>query len=211
MPLDFTTNQLIEARKLAQAGDDQLVHALEHVRNGRLAQTLAGVPELMRRYQTASPGARALLHAAVDARRLGVGLHLPLKFLEQAGEGYLTDDELDALDDRWVERGLAETGEPVHGGRAPLRRVRIRRRRPDQNASDTQGPFYRLEDYLEQHGAHKRKMVCPPLSFWEAGHEHLTDPGDLMRLSAAARNRHHLYWADQFRSKAADAGNTDAL
>ncbi|MFY7068925.1 helix-turn-helix domain-containing protein [Nocardiopsis changdeensis] len=200
VPVAFTNDQLDNARELAQSGDGQLAHALEHVRDGRLAQTLAGAPELVRRYETASPGARALLNAAMDARRLGVSLHLPLGFLVQAAEGYLTDDELDALPDQWVDQALEEAGTVVHGGQAPLRLVRTRR--SDQTTSTAQGPVYRLEDYLEQHANHTRREKCPPASFWHAVEEHLTDPDDLYILVKAARNRGLLWHAVRLSQRA---------
>ncbi|MFY7065698.1 helix-turn-helix domain-containing protein [Nocardiopsis changdeensis] len=209
VPVAFTNDQLDNARELAQSGDGQLAHALEHVRDGRLAQTLAGAPELVRRYETASPGARAILNAAMDALRLGVSLHLPLGFLVQAAEDYLTDDELDALPDQWVDQALKETGTTVHGGQAPLRQVRTRR--SDQNTSKAQGAVYRLEDYLEQHGAHERRMFCPPLSFWQAAHDHLIDPESLYHLGGAANIRHRLHWAARLFVAASEHGRIDAL
>ncbi|WP_333774376.1 hypothetical protein [Streptomyces sp. IBSBF 3136] len=131
LPDTFDRKSIKVAEVLAAAGDERLAHALPHVGDGRVAQFLAGVPELLRRYRTASPPARALLHAAMDARRLGVGLHVPLAFLAEAAEDYLTDDERDALDDPWFEQALDDTGEPVHGNLAPLRRVRPRTVRED--------------------------------------------------------------------------------
>ncbi|MFY7067844.1 hypothetical protein ACOQFV_18480, partial [Nocardiopsis changdeensis] len=187
VPVDFTHAQLDDVRKLAEAGDGQLAHALEHVRDRRLTQTLAGAPDLVLRYQHGSRPAQALLEAAMDARLLGVGFHLPLNFLAEAAEDYLTDDEIDALDDQWMEAGLRETRLPVHGGWAPLRRIRFRRR--DQNPTEPQGPVYRLEEYLEQHARDTRWEKCPPASFWEAAHRHLTDPDDLYVLAQAARRR----------------------
>ncbi|MET7356208.1 hypothetical protein [Streptomyces mirabilis] len=84
LPDNFDMAATAGAKAFAAAGDRQLAHALKHMGEGRLAQFLAGAPELLGRYETASPSARALLHVAMDARRLGVGLHLPLGFLEHA-------------------------------------------------------------------------------------------------------------------------------
>ncbi|GHE51678.1 helix-turn-helix domain-containing protein [Streptomyces capitiformicae] len=200
VPEKFDTVALGAAQALAEAGDRQLAAALERAEDGRLAQELAGGPELLHRYYTASPPARAILEAAMDARRLGVGLHLPLAFLEAAVEDYLTDSELDALDDNWLEQALAELGQPVHGKLAPLRRVRPRRapRAPGTPAPAVErpGPVYRLADYLEQHGRHERSLLCPPASFWQAAADHLTYiPDELARLSRAALDRLRLGWA----------------
>ncbi|MEU3048242.1 hypothetical protein ABZ705_17320 [Streptomyces sp. NPDC006984] len=78
VPVAFDPAALAKATTLAEAGDRLLADALTRARSGgRLTQDLAGAPELLHRYDTASPPARALLDAAMDARRLGVSLHLP--------------------------------------------------------------------------------------------------------------------------------------
>ncbi|MET9412133.1 hypothetical protein ABZX90_41420 [Streptomyces sp. NPDC002935] len=211
LPESFDTAAIADARALAMAGDRQLAHALDHMGEGRLAQFLAGAPELVRRYQTASPPARALLRAAMDARRLDVGLHLPLTFLEHAATDYLTSDEYDTLDDNWLEQALTEVTQAVHGNLAPLRRIRSRPTQPLTPQGNTAlGPAYRLTDYLEQHGRDIAKRMCPPTSFWEAAHDHLTQP-DLSRLAEAAQARHRIFWSYQLWQKAADAGSAVAL
>ncbi|MEU4033508.1 helix-turn-helix domain-containing protein [Streptomyces collinus] len=209
LPDSFDSVALADAKALAAAGDRQLAHALEHMGEGRLAQFLAGAPELVRRYETASPPARALLRAAMDARRLHVGLHLSVPFLEHAATDYLTRDEYDTLDDNWLEHALVEVTQAVHGNLAPLRRIRSRPAQPLQGSA-APGPAYRLADYLEQHGQEIRKRVCPPASFWEAAHHYLTQP-DITRLARAADMRHRTYWAYHLWQKAAHAGSTEAL
>jgi hypothetical protein len=54
-------------------------------------------------------------------------------------------------------------------------------------------------------------MLCPPASFWQAAHNHLTHPDDLTNLAEAADNRRRDRWAYHFWHKAADTGNTKAL
>ena len=65
--------------------------------DGAAIQFLAGAPELLARYRNAPPAARALIHAAMDARRLTRAVGLPQAFLEAAAPGYLTDAEWDGL------------------------------------------------------------------------------------------------------------------
>ena len=56
-----------------------------------MIQFLAGAPELLARYRNAPPAAAALIDAAMDARRLGMGAGLPQAFLEAADDlGHLT-------------------------------------------------------------------------------------------------------------------------
>ncbi|MGW2785916.1 hypothetical protein ACWC3X_32480 [Streptomyces populi] len=137
---------------------------------GRVTQDLAGAPELLRRYEQASPAARALL----DVRRLGVGLNLPQAFLTDAVPGYLSQSDYDQLTDDWAERAYAELAELVHGKQAPLRRAIPRPpQRPPVPSTDAEspvppsaGPVFRLADYLEQHGrttcAHPPPSGTPP-------------------------------------------------
>ncbi|MFC8996248.1 hypothetical protein ACFT7U_11145 [Streptomyces rochei] len=204
VPDAFDAPALAAAVALAEEGDPFLADALTRARSdGRVTQDLAGAPLLLRRYRHASPAARAVLEAAMDARRLGVGLHLPQTFLTDAAIDYLTDTEYDQLTDDWAERAYAELAELVHGKQAPLRRTTSRPpRRPSAPASafaapvpSAAGPVLRLADYLEQYGRSRRSRVCPPASFWHAAHAHLTDPEDLSNLAREAESRQRLQWA----------------
>ncbi|MEV2248093.1 transcriptional regulator [Streptomyces sp. NPDC049970] len=209
LPDHFDTAAITSATHLAASGDQQLSQALQQARDGRLAQFLAGAAELLHRYRTASPAAGAVLRAAMDARRLGVGPHLSAQFLAHAAEDYLGDDDFDALADRWFAQVLAETGEAVHGNLAPLRNVRPRpahRTPAPRTPATSSNNSYRLADYLEQHGRHDRQALCPPASFWEAAHTHLTRPDDLIRLAEQAERRLRNRWAEALYQRAADAG-----
>ncbi|NEE23026.1 helix-turn-helix domain-containing protein [Streptomyces sp. SID7499] len=219
VPDTFNSLALNTAATLAASGDQLLADALTRVQDhGRLAQDLAGAPELLNRYQSVTPAARAILEAAMDARRLGVSLNLPQAFLTDAATDYLSDQDFDQLGEDWAEQAYAELARPVHGKQAPLRRANTRpkRRTPgDPTAkgplASASGPSFRLADYLEQHGRTTRTSLCPPASFWHAAHAHLADPSDLGNLIRAADDRHRLQWAHHLRRKAADAGNVDAL
>ncbi|MEV6008994.1 helix-turn-helix domain-containing protein [Streptomyces sp. NPDC051976] len=211
LPHCFDEPAMRAARALAATGDWQIADALRHAPDGRLTQHLAGAPQLLDRYRTGSPPARAILEAAMDARRLGVGLSLPIGFLEAAAEDYLSDDEYDALDNNWLERALAELGETVHGNLAPLRRVRPRAGRDGPPAAGNAVPVYRLADSLEQHGREDRRARCPRRSFWQAAHDHLVRPEDLATLSYAAEVRQRTYWAECLLHKAAEAGDAASL
>ncbi|WP_405852227.1 transcriptional regulator [Streptomyces sp. NBC_00090] len=197
VPESFDQPALDAARVLANDGDNVLSSALERTTDGRITQDLAGAPELLRRYRTASPPARAILTAAMDGRRLGAGLHLPLAFLTAAAEDYLNDHEYDALLPDWEEQALAELAKPVHGQLAPLRRARPRAAHrspgiPVDSRSGTSAAadsVYRLADYLEQHGRQELHPSCPPESFWGAAADYLAGPDELTALARAAANR----------------------
>ncbi|MFF3431368.1 helix-turn-helix domain-containing protein [Streptomyces sp. NPDC002602] len=220
VPETFDAPALSAAAALAEGGDRLWAGALSRAgAEGRVTQDLAGAPELLNRYRHATPAAAAVLEAAMDARRLGVGLHLPQAFLTDATADYLTDTDYDQLTDDWAEHAFAELAALVHGKQAPLRRTtpRTRRRPPAPSpavrgpAPSTAGPVFRLADYLEQHGLTSRRHLCPPASFWHAAHTHLTDPDDLGNLTDAAESQHRLQWAHCLRQRAAHHGNPDAL
>ncbi|MFF2954097.1 tetratricopeptide repeat protein [Kitasatospora sp. NPDC057965] len=197
VPDIFDQDALATAAALAAAGDLLLADALTRARaHGRLAQDLAGAPELLCRYQHGSPAVRALLEAAMDARRLGVGLHLPQAFLTDAATDYLTDHDWDQLNGQWAETAYADLARPVHGKQAPLYRTSSRpTRRPaatlesPPKSSPAADPVLRLADYLEHHGRTIRGRLCPPASFWHAAHTHLTESADLEVLARAAADR----------------------
>ncbi|WP_217238348.1 hypothetical protein [Streptomyces sp. AC555_RSS877] len=219
VPDAFDAPALTAAAVLAESGDRLMADALTRARaHGRVTQDLAGAPQLLSRYQNASPAAKAVLEAAMDARRLGVGLHLPQAFLTDAAIDYLDQSDYDQLTDDWAELAYAELARLVHGKQAPLRRTTPRppRRPPATAASEAPAPppavpQFRFADYLEQHGRTTRRYLCPPASFWHAAHTHLTHPDDLDNLATAAENRHRLQWAHCLRHCAADYGSTDAL
>jgi TPR repeat protein len=211
LPDSFDASANERAQEFARTGDGQLANALQHATDGRVTQFLAGAPELLRRYESAVPPVRALLDVAMDARRLGAGIQLPISFLEQAVEDYLSDDEYDQLADNWLEDALADTARPVHGNLAPLRRNRRRSRDTATHPVQTyqSSLTYRLADYLEQHGRTERKLLCPPASFWQAAHDHLSPP-DLVKLAEAARHRYRNRWTCLLLQQAAEAGNITA-
>jgi tetratricopeptide (TPR) repeat protein len=220
VPEAFDAQALATAAALAREGDRLLADALTRAdADGRVTQDLAGAPELLNRYERATPAARAVLEAAMDARRLGVGLYLPQAFLIDAAADYLTETDYDQLTEDWAEQAFAELAELVHGKQAPLRNTTPRpRRRPpmpsppaDIPPPATAGPMFRLADYLEQHGRTARRPLCPPASFWHAALTHLTHPDALNNLAQAAQARHRLQWAHHLRHRAADHGSGDAL
>ncbi|MFI8931492.1 helix-turn-helix domain-containing protein [Streptomyces sp. NPDC053474] len=206
VPDAFDQDALRSAGALARHGDAPLAEALAWSHAGRVPQFLAGGPELLRRYDTSTPVARALLDAAIDARRYGAGVALPLSFLTEAATGYLTDSAYDGLTGDWAVGALAEATAPVHGRMAPLRPLRPgpARERRDPEASPADQAF-RLADYLVQVGRTARRTRFPPSSFWYAAYAHLP-AGDLFALSTAAFRSARLTWANQLIRRTADLG-----
>ncbi|MCD9879175.1 transcriptional regulator [Streptomyces guryensis] len=212
VPETFDAAALESARTLASDGDRQIAQALERSEAGAVTQFLAGAPELLHRYRTASPAGHAVLLAAMDARRLGANLPLPTAFLEHAAPDYLTDTEYHALADDWLERALAELTATVHGNLAPLFHIRSDRTHEARGRATASPPglLYDLADYLEQHARADRARLCPPASFWEAALDHLF-PSDLIILAEAALRRFRLRLVLRLLDKAASSGDPDVL
>ena len=222
VPVAFTAAQL---QRLSQAGDARLAQAAAGAQDGQVIQFLAGAPELLARYRNADPPAKALIHAAMDARRLGMGPVLPQAFLEAAAPGYLTGTEWDALDGDWLEQALAYTAVPCKGVPGPLTRIRprpARSRAPGPGSGDGDEqlaaapasipgmPLYRLADYLDQHGRHHRKSQFPPAGFWAAAADHAFHT-DQATLGDAAHARGLYRDAAQLHKNAAARGNLHAV
>ncbi|MFE3196783.1 hypothetical protein [Embleya sp. NPDC059237] len=220
VPDHFDHQALAQATQLA-TGDPLLADALNRTRDtGRLAQDLAGAPELLRTYERGTPPARALLKVAMDARRLGMGPHLPFAFLTDAAldPAYMGPHDWDDLDEDWAKIAFAELARPVHGKLAALRCIRFWPRTaahtgvsPQTLPPPTRGPVYRLADYLEQHGRSERRYTCPPATFWEAAARHVTVAAELITLAHAASARSRYRHAAMLYQLAADAGHTHAL
>ncbi|MFG2136598.1 trypsin-like peptidase domain-containing protein [Streptomyces sp. NPDC048650] len=204
LPDAFAEEDLLTHKQLLDS-DPRLTQAATSA-GGHITQFLAGAPELIRRYQQAPPPARAVAWAAMDARRLGHGPRLPREFIERAASAYLTDDEWDALDDAWFDQALAYLASPCRGTRGPLSAIRPR---PGSSVADGR-PYYRLADYLEQHGTAERRHMTPPAGFWEAAF-HAATPQDARHLADSARLRWRLAHAAGLYAHAARNEDGEAL
>ena len=91
VPPAFSPDNL---RDLAGADDPRLRQAARMALDGRVTQFIAGAPELLTRYHTADRVTKALITAAMDARRFGMGEAIPLSFLEAAVPAFLADEGL---------------------------------------------------------------------------------------------------------------------
>ena len=210
VPDAFTPAQM---GQLAQVADARMTLAARSASDGAVTQFLAGAPELLTRYRNAPPAVAALIDAAMDARRLGMGPGLPEAFLEAAAGGYLTDAEWDELGEDWLQQALAYAAVSCKGVRGPLTRIRprpasrIARGRGDRHdgiAPDA-GPQYRLADYLDQHGRAHRTRQVPPAEFWSAAAVHAA-PRDQATLGDAAHARGLYRHAAQLHKNAAPSG-----
>lgn len=201
VPAAFDNAAMHELAAVART-DSRLAYARERAEEGHITQYLAGAPELLARFEAATPGARSLVLAAMDARRAGHGLDMPHAFLASACEGNFTDQEWDLLAEDWLEEAFAYAAQPVRGARGMLTR-----RRPRRGEPAVEGPVYRLADYLEQHGRQTRRLQRIPPSLWESALHH-TPSGPAM--AQFARSCGLLRTAFHLERKAAASGQDEA-
>jgi len=203
VPPAFTGPALADLRRTAST-DPRLAEAAGAA-DGEAAQFLAGAPEQLARYLNAPPAARAVIEAAMDARRLGHGLALPRALLEAAAPAYLTDTQWQQADEDWLEQALAYTAAPRKGLAGPVTLLHPRPG-PDAGPAGAAGrPAYRLADYLDQHGRRHRAETFPPAGFWAAARN--CAPADQAALGDAARDRGQYRHAAQLWKNAAERGD----
>jgi hypothetical protein len=190
----------------AAAGQDpRLGLALQQAAQGRIIQYLAGAPVLLERYETAPAEAKALIDAAIDARRLGHANRLPERLLLDAAVGYIDDETWDRLGDGWSVLALRTVSEDWRGLSGPLTQIRPRPGEPVPSC-----PAYRLADILEQAGARARRLIAPPKEFWIAATHH-GNTDDLGTIGDAAWIRGRYRHAAALFLRAADADRISGL
>ncbi|MEV5583430.1 hypothetical protein AB0L39_33340 [Streptomyces parvus] len=164
-------------------GDGQWIQAAVQARaNGELCQRLAAAPELLDRYRYAdhAPG-KAVVAAAVEARRLGARGPLPLAFLKHAAVGYLSPKECLALDRQtWFDDALAWARTPVKGVVSCLQGVLA------QDGIGEAADLVDLSDIIEQQIASERWGIKPAGTLWQAAQTELADGNDLEALALRA-------------------------
>jgi len=150
-------------------------------RNFNVTEALAGAPELLHRYEKATAGQQAVIHAAADARRLGVQGALTIDLLRAAARGYLASLE---PDDAWFDHALGELtsrSRRTDAASAPLLEVYTADRRAVAG--------YTVADYLLQHLTGTRRSSRLTAVTWQAFTEHVHNPDDRNRLAYSARSR----------------------
>jgi hypothetical protein len=147
-----------------------------------VTEVLAGAPQLIARYEQASEEQRAVLNAAIDARRLGIQAPLTETLLQAAARGYLSTPH---PDDTWLSPDLlaelTRHDRPQDHATAPLIRV--------LNQEKTAIVGYTVADYLLQHASRERRSARVPVSTWDAALSYIHDPADAARLADSAERR----------------------
>lgn len=204
IPSAFRGIDLENAREAASQ-DVRLARALGDARDGRLTQYLAGAPWLLHDYETASAQIRAVIDAAIDARRFGHSNQMPAALLLNAAPGYLDQDDTDCSPEDWAERALATSSAPSRGLDGALARTRSRFAGNGREIS-----CYKLADALEQAGSATRRYSAPPQSFWDAVAEH-GDPDEIFQMAYAADKTGRKRNAMRLLTRAGRAGDANAI
>lgn len=208
VPASFSDAALEEVR--ARASKDASLSAVLGTASGSVTQFLAAAPNLVDHYEHPSgasgPYGKAVITAAMDARRLGMSGPLSLHFLETATPAYLTPEERASADPAtWFTDALAYARTKIKGVASALQDV------PNDSGMGAQPGVVRLADYLDQYARDIRKYRVPPQRFWSAARETLESVEELMSIAASARERWRKRVAADLYSKAAEMGSTEAL
>ncbi|MFJ8879215.1 hypothetical protein ACIREG_17600 [Streptomyces albidoflavus] len=206
VPERFTDEETAALLDQTRSADPRMLKAAREAEGGHIIQFLAGGPAQWERYSNGSATAQAVLHAAMDARRLGHGVDLPRRFLQTAAASYLTVLQRDLAEPDWFPRALEYLSAPCRGVRGPLAPI------PGFSVSGAStARNYRLADYVESHGRRHRGLICPTDEFWEAAAEYSANPRDKVALSSSALARERITQAETLALAAAEDGEGAAL
>jgi predicted negative regulator of RcsB-dependent stress response len=193
----FSDAERTAAAQLA-ATDARLAAALGD-RTYNITETLAGAPELMNRYERATQEQQAIIHAAADARRLGIQAPLTPQLLASTARGYLNTVH---PDDAWFPAALKEIStadRPQDRATAPLIAV--------LNPQLTEILGYTVADYLLQHLTRQRRRTHLPALAWQALTDYPHSLDDLARLADSARRRLLYRYTEPLHQRCLEAGD----
>ncbi|MGW6576448.1 SAV_2336 N-terminal domain-related protein [Streptomyces sp. NPDC054945] len=152
------------------------------------------------RYLSEPAPSRALLDAAIDARRCGHGPRLPLTLLRAAAPHYLPAPERHRSDSR-LASALDSLCADVPTGAALLSLVRSPAHETETWGDHWLREHYLLSDYLERYGSVVRDSIEPPEGLWDALAAHASRH-DLEAVALAARERGDTERAERFHTLA---------
>lgn len=206
VPETFREQEISAVIAESEQTDRRMLQAVRLAESRHVIQYLAGGPAQLERYETGSPVARAVLQAAMDARRLGHGLDLPHAFLKAAAAAYLTQLQRDLAQPHWFRQAVEYLSASCRGVRGPLAPV------SGFALTGTQEPsHYRLSDFVELHAMRHRQLVCPGEAFWSAGAQYAVGARDRAALCRAALDRGRTTDAESLALAAAEEGEGAAL
>ena len=190
VPADLSS---VERRRAEEVAADPRIRIALDAADAGFTQTLAAGPELVRWWENASdPYGKAVITAALDARRIGATAPLTRDFLADAASGYLTNHEQATAPADWLDRAVAYAITQLHGATAALTPVA---------AGMGRVVGYTAADYLHQHARHARRGTPLPGIVWQALVDHLNDRDELREVAYAADLRLLFCYAEPFYKK----------
>ncbi|MFC9250003.1 tetratricopeptide repeat protein [Amycolatopsis thailandensis] len=179
VPDTFSFHERRRAEFLART--DRRIRVALDTPDAGFTQVMAAGPELIRHWEHAPVYAKAVITAALDARRVGAHAPLARDYLEAAAPGYLTNRQQATPPPHWLDDALAYATELLHGATATLCPVAA-------GMGTITG--YRVADYLHQHALRARRTEHLPDTAWHAlVRHHHPDDTELLATSAGRRGR----------------------
>ncbi|GAA4460378.1 tetratricopeptide repeat protein [Phytohabitans houttuyneae] len=194
----FTQEEVAAAAQLATR-DPRLATAIADP-DHNVTEALAGARELTDRYERATHTQRAVLHAAIDARRVGIESPLTEDLLREAARAYL---RAPYPDDAWFSPAMNELTtrhRPQDKTTAPLVR-------PSPSPGQRAMIGYTVTDYLLQHLSTRRRTEPIPTLAWQGFSAHAAVRDDLLRLADHAERRLRYDQALPIYQRLCDAGD----
>ncbi|MFJ8138785.1 tetratricopeptide repeat protein [Streptomyces sp. NPDC096013] len=192
-----------------QAIKDRSLSLAARNHSGSVTQFLAAAPDLLDHYEQADGVeglcGKAVISAAIDARRLGIIGPIPKYFIKAAAPGYMADDVRSRCNpETWFDDALSYATQLIKGVASAFVSV------PHPTDVGSLPDVVELADYLDYYGQANRTYAVPPTSFWAAA-KSLEDTDHLMALANAAQDRHRLKNAYMLYGEAARRGNIEAM
>ncbi|MER5378300.1 hypothetical protein [Streptomyces sp. NPDC002553] len=176
------------------ASTDQRIRIALDAKDAGFTQILAAGPALIQRWKAADCYGKAVITAALDARRVGARRPATGGFLEAAAPTYLTEAQQAKAPDGWLDHALAYAMTEVQGAAACL-----------SPTSAGMGVIsgYTPADFLDQHARRERRTEALPAEAWQAlvRHHH---PDDRLNLARNADVRGFPDHAEAFYRLAAE-------
>ncbi|QFZ19425.1 tetratricopeptide repeat protein [Saccharothrix syringae] len=174
-----------ERRRAEALAADRRVRLALDTSDAGFTQVLAAGPHLVHHWEQAPEDqccGRAVITAALDARRVGTRAPLTREHLAAACPGYLTPAQQATAPADWLDRALAYATAPLHGATSALVPL---------PAGMGRVAGYEVADYLHQHATRVRRGTHLPDTAWRALVEHHhADDARALADNAERRGRH---------------------
>lgn len=192
----------VAERKRAEdlAADPRIRTALNSSDAG-VTQILAAGPELIRRWENADVSdplqcyGKAVISAALDARRVGVVAPLSEAFLVAAAPAYIGPALRAAAPADWFGQAISYANSPLHGATACLIPSAAEMGKVDG---------WNTADYLHQHAMRARRSLPLPNGVWQALVEHHNSDDTYALADSANRRGQNQYAEALFRCLAVE-------